>query len=161
MLGCLFALVCVLSLSTSAVGDIPQVNEPLVRAEGRARMVYAMAHRDFEIPRVLDYTLTAVGSQILQDMFGGHGAPQAVTYPNGHIYIDQRLDYADVYVETILEHELIHVLQYLHKGPIRSCQEWLARETEAYLAQAQQLDAMHDVRGMMVRRTLASLRCND
>jgi hypothetical protein len=89
--------------------------------------------------------MVAVEPRVLQMRVCGRPCRVLAWYsPDGTIHIDNRLD-----IETrmthrsIVVHELVHHVQRARLGSAaKDCDDWLAREREAYLAQARWLRSM-------------------
>jgi len=52
--------------------------------------------------------------------------------PDHRIYLSEEIDLRSVDGQSVLYHELIHVLQYLENGHAENCIDYVHRETEAY-----------------------------
>lgn len=57
-------------------------------------------------------------------------------YFEGKVYLLDTLDFADDFNQTVLVHEFFHHFQTLKSGAYNSCEDWLAREKEAYALHA-------------------------
>jgi hypothetical protein len=51
------------------------------------------------------------------------------------IYMEDDLDYSDPHVAAVLLHEYVHYLQFVKYGPSQNCEDWLAREVQAFSVQ--------------------------
>jgi hypothetical protein len=64
---------------------------------------------------------------------------RGLTMPDGVIYLDDTLDFADAHDASVLLHEMVHYVDWAKGGPSTNCAEWLRREQRAYSIQAEAL----------------------
>jgi len=123
----------------------------------QATMIYMLAHSTshYKLPdKAPEIHLTTL--EKLREIACPNGkkcSPKALQVKD-KIYLDETLDMSDIHNAAILYHEYIHVLQYANKGEAKDCEEWLAREYEAYGLQNYVLQRA-GVRGVI----LPSLSC--
>lgn len=102
--------------------------------EEQATMIYMLAHSTshYKLPDVApEVHLTTLEKLREIACPGKKCSPKALQVKN-RIYLDETLDMSDIQNAAILYHEYIHALQYANKGEAKDCEEWLAREYEAY-----------------------------
>jgi hypothetical protein len=81
--------------------------------------------------------------------------------PDRTIYIDARLNpQRNMFARSIIVHELVHHVQRVEKGPAVGCEDWTAREREAFLVQSAWLKSQ-GVRPPSFATRLHMLRCQD
>lgn len=120
---------------------------------------WVVAYGQFGGPREwLDMApeINVVPRAVICARFGQHEqcAARASHWPDG-IYVDEALDFSDIYVVTILVHEMVHRLQYLKSGPSKDCAEWMRREIQAYTIQGDVLrGAAREAQGLEQQRLL-------
>lgn len=143
---------------------------PLITGHAQAALVtgfteaevYEVAKRYYpgphpaQPPEVRHVTRTAMCEIIGQPNCGLTGL-----HYQGVIYVDERLHFAHPFHASILLHEAIHYLQY-HTlgGEPKTCEDWLARERQAYAIQAHVLDREWQGDPRVIQSKLAHLRCD-
>ena len=109
---------------------------------------------NYEVPSRLP-TVELMPGPALQQRFCKRPCPIYAAYqPGGSIVLDAKLDPAgDVQARSILLHELVHYVQWIHHGHgPKSCTEWREREDEAYLVQFRWLATQPPTMGGLVGR---------
>lgn len=111
----------------------------------QAASIYAAAYGQYggALPERAP-TVHLVTPAKLHELAGCNHCAIRALHREGHIYIDETLDFSRGYDASILLHEMVHYLQYVALGPTRHCEDWLAREQQAYLIQAEVLYKAHE-----------------
>ena len=103
----------------------------------QAASLYTMAHGLTRYPMPEKPPLVHIVSNArLQEMGCKNACPGIHAVERyGEVFIDAALDMSDPYDASIVFHEFVHFLQWANKGDATSCEEWEAREEEAYRLQ--------------------------
>lgn len=118
----------------------------LARAEPldpmQAATIYTLAHSTThlplpEVPPTIHMTSAdAINKMLTETGVCPKGCPSVkAAQIEDSIYVDDKLDFADIQNAAILLHEMVHFLQYAKDGPAKTYSEWRDREIYAYQAQ--------------------------
>jgi hypothetical protein len=81
-------------------------------------------------------------------------------YQDGKVYVREDLDFDQPHPMSVLVHEFVHHFQALKKGAPYACDDWLAREQQAYAIQAHILEKLGEYgTAASVRRQIGMLFC--
>jgi len=134
------ALGCAVAIGAAAVLSASARAQDL--KDQQAMSIYMLAYGQYGgarggIPMPAAAPVVHKVSQVrLQQLAGCARCPIRGYHEAGHVYIDEALDFSNAFDASILLHEFVHYLQYIDRGPKEDCAEWLRREHEAYLIQA-------------------------
>lgn len=136
VLGLCFAFIAALAFSGPArAGDLTLEQAAAVYAIAYGHVGGAMPER---AP-----TIYLVDRPRLQQLACNGGNCPARGWQQGEaVYIDGSLDFARPADAAVLLHELVHWFQFARWGPAQDCLDWIARERQAYLIQAYELERM-------------------
>lgn len=160
-----FKAVVVAGLIFTAVGFVAGRATAADLTPDQARSIYYVAYGQFHGPREwLEQPPTVIltSADRLCDMYGmAPGCRVLGIYQPGIVYLDKTLDFDNLHDASVLLHEYTHHFQYLKRGKMLDCADWMDREREAYAIQANVLEKAGDERTAgMVRQTATSLHCN-
>lgn len=71
------------------------------------------------------------------------GCTTGALYKESHVYLTAAVDLGSLFGLSMLVHELYHHVQFVRRGPVRGCYDWIQREMEATAVQNRWLSA-HD-----------------
>lgn len=113
---------------------------PRALSPEQAALIYVIAHSRTGLPlpeRAPNLHFTSRTE--LRRLYGCDACSVRGLQRGADIFLDQEIDFANALEASILLHEVVHYLQWAARGEVTTCQEWAARERQAYQIQAAEI----------------------